>query len=159
MSHPGRGHGSKQRAPSRALESVGEGIFYFATCKSRGGEGRHTQIPRLPRQNPRKMSQHVTQGQGLVTRASSDRQGQRRVTRISVDLQPVPPAALGSSPPFARREMWGLWRVVKDFPRRADSGCIPKTWQIRQTYYAIFDEAVEPRSNRPKRVRDALVTL
>jgi len=148
MSIPGEDDGSKQRRLGRALESVGEGMFYFADVEKAKVDklkfpdyhGNNSKEDVLKHINT-KVKDWIIKKRPLIDKASAE-------YKKIVDLQPVPPPRWVIAAGSRVGEMWGTF--VKEFRAAPIPDAFRKDVEIRQTYYASLDEASEPQKQQAK---------
>jgi hypothetical protein len=145
---PGEDDNSKQRRIGRALEAVGEGIFYFADqekarvdkVKFPEYHGKGSKEDVLKHINT-KVKDWIQKKRPLIEKASTD-------YKKIVDLQPVPPPRWVIAAGSRVGEMWGTF--VKEFRAAPIPDSFRKDVEIRQAYYAALDEASEPQKQQAK---------
>jgi len=148
QSIPGEDDGSKQRRLGRALEAVGEGIFYFADLEKAKVDkvkfpeyhGKGTKDDVLKHINT-KVKDWIVKKRPLIEKASGE-------YKKIVDLQPVPPPRWVIAAGSRVGEMWGTF--VKEFRAAPIPESFKKDVEIRQAYYAALDEASEPQKQQAK---------
>ncbi len=148
MSIPGEDDGSKQRRLGRALEAVGEGMFYFADAEKAKVDklkfpeyhGNNSKEDVLKHINT-KVKDWIIKKRPLIDKASAE-------YKKIVDLQPVPPPRWVIAAGSRVGEMWGTF--VKEFRAAPIPDAFRKDVEIRQTYYASLDEASEPQKQQAK---------
>ncbi len=140
---PEESEGGKMRRLGRALEAVGEALFFFAE------EQREKKVDKLkfPEYKGKKDKESITKHIGTNVKdwyekkAKAIKEVAEDYKRI-VDLQPTPPPRWVIAAGSRVGEMWGTF--VKDFR----SAPIPKEWEkdyeIRTAYYGSLDDASEP---------------
>lgn len=140
--------GGGPREVGRALESVGEALFYVAEKKKAKVDAYE-----FPKYNGPKdaagINKHIstkvkdwyTKKRDMIADASGD-------YKKIVDLQPVPPPRWAIAAGSQVGQMWG--KFVADFR----SAPIPKAWEadyeIRTAYYGALDDASEPFKTQAK---------
>ncbi len=137
-----RDAGGSDRQVGRALESVGEALFYFAEQekervdkyefpKYKGNKDKEG----ITKHIATKVKDWFTKKKEMVTKASLE-------YKKIIDLQPVPPPRWVIAAGSQVGAMWG--KFVTDFR----SAPIPKEWEsdyeIRTAYYGALDDASEP---------------
>ena len=145
---PGEDDNSKQRRIGRALESVGEGMFYFADqdkakvdkLKFPEYRGNNSKEDVLKHINT-KVKDWIVKKRPLIEKASGE-------YKKIVDLQPVPPPRWVIAAGSRVGEMWGGF--VKEFRAAPIPDAFRRDVEIRQTYYASLDEASEPQKQQAK---------
>jgi len=145
---PGEDEGSKQRRLGRALEAVGEAMFYFADKEKakvdklkfpeyRGNNSKEDVLKHIGT----KVKDWIVKKRPLIEKASSE-------YKKIVDLQPVPPPRWVIAAGSRVGEMWGGF--VKEFRAAPIPDAFRRDVEIRQTYYASLDEASEPQKQQAK---------
>jgi hypothetical protein len=126
----------------RALEAVGEGLFYFAE-QSKAKVDAYKFPEYKGKKDKDGITKHIgtkvkdwyTKKKGMIADVSGD-------YKKVVDLQPVPPPRWVIAAGSRVGDMWG--KFVDDFR----SAPIPKAWEkdyeIRTAYYGALDDASEP---------------
>ncbi|MCH2110464.1 MAG: hypothetical protein MK135_14170, partial [Polyangiaceae bacterium] len=134
--------GGGNRELGRALESVGEALFYFAQLEKAKADAIE-----FPKYKGKKDKEGITKYIGTKVKDwyTKKRDAIKKVSAEYgkvVALQPVPPPRWVIAAGSQVGQMWG--KFVKDFR----SAPIPKEWEkdyeIRTAYYAGLDEASEP---------------
>ncbi|OQX69369.1 MAG: hypothetical protein B6A08_05670 [Sorangiineae bacterium NIC37A_2] len=134
--------GGGQRELGRALESVGEALFYFAE-KSKAKVDAYT----FPKYNGVKdkegINKHIsTKVKDWYTKKKEMIAEVTKEYKKIIDLMPVPPPRWVIAAGSQVGKMWGTF--VSDFR----SAPIPKEWEsdfeIRTAYYGALDDASEP---------------
>ena len=145
---PGEDDGSKQRRLGRALEAVGEGMFYFADLEKAKVD--KLKFPEYHGNNSKedvlkhistKVKDWIIKKRPLIEKASGE-------YKKIVDLQPVPPPRWVIAAGSRVGEMWG--QFVKEFRAAPIPDAFRRDVEIRQTYYASLDEASEPQKQQAK---------
>ena len=145
---PGEDDGSKQRRLGRALEAVGEAMFYFADQDKakvdklkfpeyRGNNSKEDVLKHIGT----KVKDWIVKKRPLIEKASGE-------YKKIVDLQPVPPPRWVIAAGSRVGEMWGGF--VKEFRAAPIPDAFRRDVEIRQTYYASLDEASEPQKQQAK---------
>lgn len=143
-----RASGGADREVGRALEAVGEGLFFMAEeAKAKVDEYK---FPEYKGQKDKEgISKHIgtkvkdwyTKKKDMITAASLE-------YKKVIDLQPVPPPRWVIASGSQVGAMWG--KFVSDFR----SAPIPKEWEkdyeIRTAYYGALDDASEPFKQQAK---------
>ncbi|HEY2406370.1 MAG TPA: tetratricopeptide repeat protein [Polyangiaceae bacterium] len=145
---PGEDDGSKQRRLGRALEAVGEAMFYFAEIeKSKVDKvkfpeyhGSGTKDDVLKHINT-KVKDWIMKKRPLIDKASVE-------YKKIVDLQPVPPPRWVIAAGSRVGEMWG--KFVKEFRAAPIPESFKKDVEIRLAYFNALDEASEPQKQQAK---------
>ena len=145
----GEDEAGKQRRLGRALESVGEALFFFAE------ENKKKQVDtlKMPQYKGQKDRASITKHIQTSVKAWYEKK-RDVIKKVSedykkiVDLQPVPPPRWAIAAGSRVGEMWG--KFVDDFR----SAPIPKEWakdyEIRTAYYGALDDASEPFKRQAK---------
>ncbi len=139
---------AKQRRLGRALEAVGEALFFFAEEKkakvdkvafpeykgvgTKEGVVKHIQT---------KVKDWIGKKRPLIDDASAD------YIKI-VNLQPVPPPKWVIAAGSRVGDMWG--KFVKEFRAAPIPDGIKKDYELRTAYYGSLDEASEPQKQQAK---------
>ncbi|MEI9948637.1 MAG: tetratricopeptide repeat protein [Pseudomonadota bacterium] len=148
QSIPGEDDGSKQRRLGRALEAVGEAMFYFADQDKAKVD--KLKFPEYHGNNSKedvlkhigtKVKDWIVKKRPLIEKASGE-------YKKIVDLQPVPPPRWVIAAGSRVGEMWGGF--VKEFRAAPIPDAFRRDVEIRQTYYASLDEASEPQKQQAK---------
>jgi len=145
---PGEDEGAKQRRLGRALEAVGEAMFYFADLDKakvdklkfpeyRGNNSKEDVLKHINT----KVKDWIVKKRPLIEKASGE-------YKKIVDLQPVPPPRWVIAAGSRVGEMWGGF--VKEFRAAPIPEAFRRDVEIRQTYYASLDEASEPQKQQAK---------
>jgi hypothetical protein len=139
---------SKQRRLGRALEAVGEALFYFAEEKKAKvdkvafpeykGTGSKEQVLKHIQT---KVKDWIGKKRPLIDEASVE-------YKKIVDLQPVPPPRWVIAAGSRVGDMWG--RFVKEFRAAPIPDSMKKDYEIRTAYYGALDEASEPQKQAAK---------
>jgi tetratricopeptide (TPR) repeat protein len=139
---------AKQRRLGRALEAVGEAIFYFAEQKKAKvdkvnfpeykGPGNKEQVLKHIQT---KVADWIKKKRPLIDEASVE-------YKKVVDLQPVPPPRWVIAAGSRVGEMWGGF--VKEFRAAPIPDQMKKDYEIRTAYYGALDEASEPQKQQAK---------
>jgi TolA-binding protein len=139
----GEDAGAKQRRLGRALEAVGEAVFYFAEQKkakvdkvkfpeykgpgTKEGVVKHIQT---------KVKDWIGKKRPLIEEATAD-------YKKIIDLQPVPPPRWVIAAGSRVGEMWGTF--VREFRAAPIPDTIKKDYELRTAYYGALDDASEPQ--------------
>jgi hypothetical protein len=139
---------AKQRRLGRALEAVGEALFFTAEEKkarvdkiafpeykgpgTKEGVIKHIQT---------KVKDWIGKKRPLIDEASTE------YIKI-VNLQPVPPPRWVIAAGSRVGDMWG--RFVKEFRAAPIPDSMKKDYEIRTAYYGALDEASEPQKQQAK---------
>jgi hypothetical protein len=134
--------GGTERSVGRALESVGEALFYFAEVEKETVDRYEFPVYKgnkdkegITKHIGTKVKDWFTKKKEMVTKASLE-------YKKIIDLQPVPPPRWVIAAGSQVGAMWG--KFVTDFR----SAPIPKEWEkdyeIRTAYYGALDDASEP---------------
>jgi hypothetical protein len=140
---PGEDEAAKTRRLGRALEAVGEALFYFAERQ----KAAKVDKMKLPEYKGKKDKAGITKHIQTSVKTWYENKS-KAIKEVSgeykkiVDLQPVPPPRWVIASGSRVGEMWGVF--VKEFR----SAPIPKEWEkdyeIRTAYYGALDDASEP---------------
>lgn len=144
----GEDAGAKQRRLGRALEAVGEGIFYFAEQKKaqvdkvkfpeyKGAGSKEAVLKHIQT----KVKDWIMKKRPLIDAASVE------YKRI-VDLQPVPPPRWVIAAGARVGDMWGTF--VKEFRAAPIPDSIKKDYELRTAYYGALDDASEPQKKQAR---------
>jgi tetratricopeptide (TPR) repeat protein len=143
---------AKQRRLGRALEAVGESIFFFAEQKKAKvdkvafpeykGPGSKEQVLK---HIGTKVKDWIGKKRPLIDEASAE-------YKKIVDLQPVPPPRWVIAAGSRVGEMWGTF--VKEFRAAPIPDSMKKDYEIRTAYYGALDEASEPQKQQAKGAYD-----
>lgn len=139
---------AKQRRLGRALEAVGEAIFYFAELKKakvdkvvfpeyRGPGTKEAVLKHIQT----KVKDWISKKRPLIEEASAE-------YKKIVDLQPVPPPRWVIGAGSRVGEMWG--KFVKEFRAAPIPDSIKKDYELRTAYYGALDDASEPQKQQAK---------
>jgi hypothetical protein len=139
---------SKQRKLGRALEAVGEAIFFFAEQK----KAKVDKVPFPEYKGPGekqavlkhiqvKVKDWIGKKRPLIDDASME-------YKKIVDLQPVPPPRWVIAAGARVGEMWGTF--VKEFRAAPIPDFIKKDYELRTSYYGALDDASEPQKKQAK---------
>jgi tetratricopeptide (TPR) repeat protein len=139
---------SKQRKLGRALEAVGESIFFFAEQK----KVKVDKVPFPEYKGPGdkkavlnhiqvKVKDWIGKKRPLIDDASAE-------YKKIVDLQPVPPPRWVIAAGARVGEMWGTF--VKEFRAAPIPDFIKKDYELRTSYYGALDDASEPQKKQAK---------
>ena len=139
---------SKQRKLGRALEAVGEAIFFFAELK----KAKVDKVPFPEYKGPGdkkavlshiqvKVKDWIGKKRPLIDDASME-------YKKIVDLQPVPPPRWVIAAGARVGEMWGTF--VKEFRAAPIPDFIKKDYELRTSYYGALDDASEPQKKQAK---------
>jgi tetratricopeptide (TPR) repeat protein len=145
---PGEPDSGKQRRLGRALEAVGESIFFFA-------EQKKAKVDKVPfpaykgvgtkeavvKHIQTKVKDWITKKRPLIDDASKE-------YKKIVDLQPVPPPRWVIAAGSRVGEMWGVF--VKEFRAAPIPDGIKKDYELRTAYYGALDDASEPQKQQAK---------
>jgi hypothetical protein len=145
---PGEPDSGKQRRLGRALEAVGESIFFFAELKK-------AKVDKVPfpaykgvgtkeavvKHIQTKVKEWITKKRPLIDEASVE-------YKKVVDLQPVPPPRWVIAAGSRVGEMWGTF--VKEFRAAPIPDGIKKDYELRTAYYGALDDASEPQKQQAK---------
>jgi len=139
---------AKQRRLGRALEAVGEALFFFAEQK----KAKVDKIPFPEYKGPgtkelvlkhiqTKVKDWIGKKRPLIDEASAE------YVKI-VNLQPVPPPRWVIAAGSRVGDMWG--KFVKEFRAAPIPDQMKKDYEIRTAYYGALDEASEPQKQQAK---------
>lgn len=145
---PGEDANAKQRRLGRALEAVGEALFFFAEQKKAKVDkvvfpeykGQGTKELVLKHINT-KVKDWIGKKRPLIDEASAE------YVKI-VNLQPVPPPKWVIAAGSRVGDMWG--KFVKEFRAAPIPDAMKKDYEIRTAYYGALDEASEPQKQQAK---------
>jgi tetratricopeptide (TPR) repeat protein len=140
--------GSKQRRLGRALEAVGEALFFFAEEKKakvdkvafpeyKGPGTKEAVLKHIQT----KVKDWIGKKRPLIDEASAE------YVKI-VNLQPVPPPRWVIAAGSRVGDMWG--KFVKEFRAAPIPDGIKKDYELRTAYYGSLDEASEPQKQQAK---------
>ena len=138
-----KGEGDKQRRVGRALEAVGESLFYFAEQKKAkvdavkfpAFQGPATKDEVLKHINV-KVKDWIGKKKPLIDEATKE-------YKKIVDLQPVPPPRWVIAAGSQVGNMWGTF--VDEFRAAPIPDTIKKDYELRTAYYGALDDASEPQ--------------
>jgi TolA-binding protein len=144
----GEDAGAKQRRLGRALEAVGEALFFFAEQKKakvdkvafpeyRGQGSKEAVLKHIQT----KVKDWIGKKRPLIDEASQE-------YKKVVDLQPVPPPRWVIAAGSRVGEMWG--KFVKEFRAAPIPDSMKKDYEIRTAYYGALDDASEPQKQQAK---------
>jgi len=134
---------AKQRRLGRALEAVGEAIFYFAEQKKAKVD--KVAFPAYKGQGSKdavlkhiqtKVKEWIGKKRPLIEEATAE-------YKKVVDLQPVPPPRWVIASGSRVGEMWGTF--VKEFRAAPIPDNIKKDYELRTAYFGALDDASEPQ--------------
>jgi len=139
---------AKQRRLGRALEAVGEALFFFAEEKKakvdkvafpeyKGVGTKEAVLKHIQT----KVKEWIGKKRPLIDEASAD------YIKI-VNLQPVPPPKWVIAAGSRVGDMWG--KFVKEFRAAPIPDGIKKDYELRTAYYGSLDEASEPQKLQAK---------
>lgn len=139
---------SKQRRLGRALEAVGQSIFYFAEQK----KAKVDKVAFPEYKGPGTKEEVLKHIQGKV----KDWIGKKRPLideatkeyKKIVDLQPVPPPRWVIAAGSRVGDMWG--KFVEEFRAAPIPDSIKKDYELRTAYYGALDDASEPQKQQAK---------
>jgi tetratricopeptide (TPR) repeat protein len=143
---------AKQRRLGRALEAVGESLFFFAEQKKAKVD--KVAFPEYKGQGSKeavlkhigtKVKDWIGKKRPLIDEASVE-------YKKIVDLQPVPPPRWVIAAGSRVGEMWGTF--VKEFRAAPIPDSMKKDYEIRTAYYGALDEASEPQKQQAKGAYD-----
>jgi TolA-binding protein len=143
-----KGEGDKERKLGRSLESVGEGLFYFAEQKKAKADA--IKFPVYKGQNTKdavlkhiqtKVKDWITKKRPLIEDATKE-------YKKIVDLQPVPPPRWVIAAGAEVGNMWGDF--VDSFRAAPIPDSIKKDYELRTAYYGALDDASEPQKRQAK---------
>lgn len=143
-----RAAGGGDREVGRALESVGEALFYSAEQSKKKVDA--YEFPKYKgRKDKEGISKHIgTKVKDWYTKKKTMIEAASVEYKKVIDLQPVPPPRWVIASGSQVGAMWG--KFVADFR----SAPIPKEWEsdfeIRTAYYGALDDASEPFKNQAK---------
>nr|PZN28744.1 MAG: hypothetical protein DIU78_01935 [Pseudomonadota bacterium] len=139
----GEDAGTKQRRLGRALEAVGEALFFFAEEKKakvdkvafpeyKGPGSKEAVLKHIQT----KVKDWIGKKRPLIEQATAE-------YKKIVDLQPVPPPRWVIAAGSRVGEMWGTF--VKEFRAAPIPDKIKKDYELRTAYYGALDDASEPQ--------------
>lgn len=145
---PDEDAGAKQRRLGRALEAVGEALFFTAEEKKakvdkivfpayKGPGTKEAVLKHIQT----KVKDWIGKKRPLIDEASAE------YIKI-VNLQPVPPPRWVIAAGSRVGDMWG--QFVKEFRAAPIPDGIKKDYELRTAYYGSLDEASEPQKNQAK---------
>lgn len=142
------GGDDKQRRLGRALEAVGEAIFFFAEEKKAKVEkvkfpeyrGTGSKEAVLKHINT-KVKDWIQKKRPLIEEATAE-------YKKIVDLQPVPPPRWVIAAGSRVGEMWGTF--VKEFRAAPIPTYMKQDYELRTAYYGALDDASEPQKLQAK---------
>ncbi len=148
MDIPDEDAAGKQRRLGRALEAVGEAIFFFAEQKKdkvdkiafpeyKGPGDKDAVLKHIQT----KVKDWIGKKRPLIVDASTE-------YKKIVDLQPVPPPRWVIAAGSRVGEMWG--KFVKEFRAAPIPDKIKKDYELRTAYYGALDDASEPQKQQAK---------
>jgi hypothetical protein len=139
---------AKQRRLGRALEAVGEGIFYFAEQKKRAVD--KVEFPEYKGGgNKDEVLQHINvKVKGWIGKKRPLIDAATAEYKKVVDLQPVPPPRWVIAAGSRVGEMWGTF--VKEFRAAPIPNFIKNDFELRTAYYGALDDASEPQKQQAK---------
>ncbi|HLV65442.1 MAG TPA: tetratricopeptide repeat protein [Polyangiaceae bacterium] len=134
---------SKQRRLGRALEAVGEALFFFAEEKKakvdkvafpeyKGPGTKEAVLKHIQT----KVKDWIGKKRPLIDQATAE-------YKKIIDLQPVPPPRWVIAAGSRVGEMWGTF--VKEFRAAPIPDKIKKDFELRTAYYGALDDASEPQ--------------
>ncbi len=144
----GEGDDAKTRRLGRALEAVGEALFFFAEQKKskvdsvafpeyKGPGDKEAVLKHINT----KVKDWIGKKRPLIEDASNE-------YKKIVDLQPVPPPRWVIAAGSRVGQMWG--QFVKEFRAAPVPESFKKDYELRNAYYASLDEASEPQKQTAK---------
>lgn len=145
---PGEDATAKTRRLGRALEAVGESLFYFAELKRekvdkvkfpeyRGPGSKEDVLKHIQG----KVKDWIGKKRPLIEEATAE-------YKKIVDLQPVPPPRWVIAAGSRVGDMWGTF--VKEFRAAPIPDNIKKDYELRTAYYGALDDASEPQKQQAK---------
>ncbi|HEY6558214.1 MAG TPA: hypothetical protein VI072_13110 [Polyangiaceae bacterium] len=139
---------AKQRRLGRALEAVGEGMFYFAEQKKRAVD--KVEFPEYKGGgNKNEVLQHINvKVKGWIGKKRPLIDAATAEYKKVVDLQPVPPPRWVIAAGSRVGEMWGTF--VKEFRAAPIPNFIKNDFELRTAYYGALDDASEPQKQQAK---------
>lgn len=139
---------AKTRRIGRALEAVGEALFYFAEDKKSKVDA--VKFPEYKGKNDKesvlkhinvKVKEWIGKKRPLIETASAE-------YKKIVDLQPVPPPRWVIAAGSQVGSMWG--QFVKEFRAAPIPDFMKKDYELRTAYYGALDDASEPQKQTAK---------
>ncbi len=139
---------AKQRRLGRALEAVGEAVFYFAEQKKakvdkvkfpeyKGPGTKEAVVKHIQT----KVKDWIGKKRPLIEEATAD-------YKKIIDLQPVPPPRWVIAAGSRVGEMWGTF--VREFRAAPIPNAIKQDYELRTAYYGALDDASEPQKQVAK---------
>ena len=144
----GESEEAKTRRLGRALESVGEALFFFAEEKKNKVDA--VKFPEYKGKNDKKtVLEHINvkvkdwigKKRPLIEAASAE-------YKKIVDLQPAPPPRWVIAAGSQVGSMWG--QFVKEFRAAPIPDFMKKDYELRTAYYGALDDASEPQKGTAK---------
>lgn len=145
---PGEAPGAQERRIGRALDAVGEALFYFAEKRKAKvdsiefpiykGPGTKEAVVKHIQVN---VADWIKKKRPLIEEASGS-------YKEVIDLQPVPPPRWVISAGSRVGEMWG--QFVKEFRAAPIPDFIKKDFELRTSYYGALDDASEPQKKQAR---------
>jgi hypothetical protein len=148
MGIAGEDESAKARRLGRALEAVGESLFYFAEQKRSKVEG--VKFPEYKGPNDKEsISKHINGKvkDWIKKKLPLIQEATVEYTKI-VNLQPEPPPRWVIAAGARVGQMWG--KFVDEFRAAPIPDAIKKDVELRQAYYSSLDEASEPQKQQAK---------
>lgn len=139
---------AKTRRLGRALEAVGEALFYFAEEKKSKVDA--VKFPEYKGKNDKasvlkhinvNVKEWIGKKRPLIESASNE-------YKKIVDLQPVPPPRWVIAAGSQVGSMWG--QFVKEFRAAPIPEFMKKDYELRTAYYGALDDASEPQKQTAK---------
>lgn len=139
---------AKMRRLGRALEAVGEALFFFAEEKKNKVDA--VKFPEYKGKNDKetvlkhinvKVKEWIGKKRPLIDAASAE-------YKKIVDLQPAPPPRWVIAAGSQVGSMWG--QFVKEFRAAPIPDFMKKDYELRTAYYGALDDASEPQKQTAK---------
>jgi tetratricopeptide (TPR) repeat protein len=140
--------GDPQRRLGRALESVGEGLFYFAEQKRALVEKVKFPVYKGPGTKEAVLKHINTKVKAWIKKKRPLILAATAAYKKVVDLQPVPPPRWVIAAGARVGQMWGDF--VTEFRAAPIPDSIKKDYQLRTAYYGALDDASEPQKLEAK---------
>ena len=139
---------SKQRRLGRALESVGEALFYFAEQKKKKVDAVAFPAYKGPGSKQAVLDHINKKVKGWIGKKRPLIDDATKEYKKIVDLQPVPPPRWVIAAGSRVGEMWGTF--VKEFRAAPIPDYMKKDYELRTVYYGALDDASEPQKRQAR---------